>query len=286
VKTNLFSIIACLIVSTSIYAELPFIHYQAPLGDERWRASGNRLRCGLSLPVPNYGVAYFEQYAAKNPHFIMTHWQQSKSRQKARVVAKPPQWKPFLRTRFITRTYLKPGKYGFFLRRNRALNVLTSLAVGYKARFSYKSELGYFVKVDLSPVRFQKAYSRYMKCVAKLLPFDFDMVRDTTVLFTEDSTVLNDKAYYQLEQVSLYVRVDSQVRKVKIAGYTDSLGRHGYNNAVSELRAKAVKQYLMRKGVAEGKISITWFGQKYPIASNVTSQGRKENRRVEIHLIK
>ena len=63
-------------------------------------------------------------------------------------------------------------------------------------------------------------------------------------------------------------------------------GRKSYNNAISEDRAKSVKAYLLSLGVEEGRISTTWYGIKYPIATNNTEEGRKLNRRVVVDILK
>jgi len=279
-------LIACLMMVLMSMSVWSYRHYQAPLGDEKWRANGNRLRCGLSLNVPEFGTAYFEQYAAKEPHFIMTKWQQVPRRLATTIRARSPQWKPDQRRKFITTTAIKPGKYGIFLRRDKSLKVLNTLRAGYKTQFNYRSDLGDEVFVDLSPVHFQPAFNKYMKCVGNLLPFDFDMVRHTTLYYGSNDTLLNDEAMRQLDRIRLYVLVDKRVRKVAIVGYTDSGGRNGYNNAISQLRAEGAKNYLLRRGVPERLINITWYGQKRPAASNKTAQGQALNRRVVIDIYK
>jgi outer membrane protein OmpA-like peptidoglycan-associated protein len=77
--------------------------------------------------------------------------------------------------------------------------------------------------------------------------------------------------------------------RVRLEGYTDSKGTEEYNQKLSERRAEAVKQYLIKKGAVEsGMISATGYGESNPIAPNETPDGkdnpagRAENRRVEI----
>lgn len=70
---------------------------------------------------------------------------------------------------------------------------------------------------------------------------------------------------------------------VKISGYTDSVGSEVYNQALSEHRALAVKQYFIAGGIPDERISVKGGGEFAPIASNETKNGRAKNRRVEIH---
>lgn len=70
--------------------------------------------------------------------------------------------------------------------------------------------------------------------------------------------------------------------KVKIKGYTDSIGSNSYNQKLSEKRAHSVRSFLVLNGINENRIEYVGMGEKDPIADNKTKDGRKENRRVEI----
>lgn len=74
--------------------------------------------------------------------------------------------------------------------------------------------------------------------------------------------------------------------RVSIEGHTDSRGSGKYNQALSEKRAAAVKQYLLGQGIGDGeKISTAGYGESRPVADNATEKGRFENRRVEILIL-
>ena len=80
--------------------------------------------------------------------------------------------------------------------------------------------------------------------------------------------------------------------KVALEGHTDSIGTEKYNQKLSEKRAEAVKQYLIKEGaVDKARISSTGYGELKPIAPNKTEKGRDnpkgraENRRVEVLII-
>lgn len=262
------------------------LDYISPMGEENWQMSGSRLRCGLTLTIPNYGVAYFEQFAAKPAHFVLNNWQRVERSLPAIVYAKPPVWKPGGQTFLVTKTTLNPGEFGFFLPRDPTIQLLNYLSDGYQTSFHYLSEQGFPISVSLSPIRFQKVYARYQRCLGGLLPFDFATVRLSVLLFETDSFELSDKVKEQLKKVAEYCRADHSVKRVKIAGYTDDTGRKSYNNAVSEARAKSVKEYLLSQGIQENRLSITWYGVKFPAAPNNTDAGKTINRRVVVKLFK
>jgi outer membrane protein OmpA-like peptidoglycan-associated protein len=69
---------------------------------------------------------------------------------------------------------------------------------------------------------------------------------------------------------------------VLIEGHTDSTGDGASNVLLSERRAQAVKQLLVGKGVHPDRVLTKGYGEEYPVASNSSSAGRRQNRRVEV----
>ena len=264
----------------------PSVEYASPMGEERWQMSGNPLRCGLALAIPNYGIGYFEQYATKPPHFILRKWDEVGRKVPAKVFANAPVWKPAGLSFLVSRTFIKPGAYGIFLSREPALKLLTYLAQGYRADFYYVSDQGFPVTVALSPVHFQKVYARYQRCLGGLFSFNFDDVRQSVFYYGVDSRELSDKDKNQLRRIAQYVAVDGQIEFIRVEGFADESGRRGYNNAISEYRAEEIKQYLLKLGVPSRKLSVTWYGASKPVARNDTDEGRALNRRALITLIK
>jgi OOP family OmpA-OmpF porin len=88
-------------------------------------------------------------------------------------------------------------------------------------------------------------------------------------------------------------KLDDLVAKVKginleviiAVGHTDSIGSDAYNQKLSVRRAEAVKAYLVSKGIEKNRIYTEGKGEKQPVASNKTKEGRAKNRRVEIEVV-
>ncbi len=281
----LFRVILCCGLVTGASFAAPPLKYASPMGDERWKMTGNPIRCGLSLVIPNYGVGYFEQYATKPPHFILRKWEQVNRRLPAQLVARSPVWKPAGPNFLIAKTSIRPGDYGIYLERASALKLLDFLSKGYQGSFNYRSEQGFDVAVILSPIKFRKVYSKYQRCLGGLLSFGLDKVKHNVLYFGVDSTELADADKEQLRRIEQYAAADVQIEKIRIVGYSDDTGRKGYNNAISQYRAEAVRNYLVKVGVPRTKIVITWKGVLNPVAPNDTEAGRAANRRVVIDLI-
>lgn len=73
--------------------------------------------------------------------------------------------------------------------------------------------------------------------------------------------------------------------QIRLSGHTDNEGTSENNFLLSEKRARAVKNYLVRKGVTEEAIIVEWFGQSRPVADNTSKEGKKKNRRVEMIML-
>jgi outer membrane protein OmpA-like peptidoglycan-associated protein len=69
---------------------------------------------------------------------------------------------------------------------------------------------------------------------------------------------------------------------IQVGGYTDNVGGDAMNQELSENRAGAVRDYLVQQGVATNSVSAKGFGSTGPVASNESSAGRQQNRRVEL----
>lgn len=88
-------------------------------------------------------------------------------------------------------------------------------------------------------------------------------------------------------------KLDDLVAKVKginleviiAVGHTDSIGTDAYNQKLSVRRAESVKAYLISKGIEKNRIYTEGKGEKQPVASNKTKEGRAKNRRVEIEVV-
>ncbi len=87
----------------------------------------------------------------------------------------------------------------------------------------------------------------------------------------------------ELKKVSKTISKDSRVKKVEIIGHTDSIGTEEYNRKLSLKRAENARAEL-KKTVekANVKYEVKGMGEKKPIASNETLEGRRKNRRIVI----
>ncbi len=106
-------------------------------------------------------------------------------------------------------------------------------------------------------------------------------------------TILFDTGKSSIKAESTSVMVDIirilgeyPTAKFTVEGHTDSVGSAELNQSLSESRANSVRDFLIEKGIGVDRLSAVGFGEDKPISTNKTRSGRKENRRVEINLVK
>ena len=103
------------------------------------------------------------------------------------------------------------------------------------------------------------------------------------ILFDFDRSELKPQYYSALDEFVNMLKQNRNVQ-VEIQGYTDNIGTAEYNQRLSEARARAVKNYLVEKGVQKERLYPVGFGYELSRAPNDTETGRALNRRVEIAL--
>lgn len=104
------------------------------------------------------------------------------------------------------------------------------------------------------------------------------------VYFDHDKDELKPEFESYLTKMAIIVNSHSDLR-IKIIGHTDSNGSDQYNVGLSERRAEQVQRFLERVGVPADKIVIEYRGEKEPVKSNETPDGKRLNRRVDFEFI-
>lgn len=106
-----------------------------------------------------------------------------------------------------------------------------------------------------------------------------------TILFDTGRSSIKKESEAVLADI-IAILQEYPTAKFSIDGHTDSVGSKKLNQRLSDSRALSVKEYLVKNGVDEFRLSSMGYGEDKPIASNKTKAGRAQNRRVEINLVK
>lgn len=103
------------------------------------------------------------------------------------------------------------------------------------------------------------------------------------MLFDTGGATLKPGAQLLLDKLAAYLEQNPGARAI-IEGHTDNVGSDATNQALSERRAAAVAAALQVRGIGIDRLETVGLGESYPVATNETSAGREENRRVEVVL--
>jgi len=123
--------------------------------------------------------------------------------------------------------------------------------------------------------------------IVKEIPQEIkDKMKDlSSALFAFNKFDISPKAQTILNDVATWLKKNPQM-KCELSGHTDGKGSVAYNQKLSEQRAQAVYDYLVKAGVSADNLTWKGYGKSEPIATNDTAEGRQLNRRVELRLIR
>lgn len=105
--------------------------------------------------------------------------------------------------------------------------------------------------------------------------------KNAPVLFDFDSAKLTAAGESALAPYAEYLNNNAK-KTATIAGYTDDRGDATYNLDLSQRRANAAKDYLVKKGVAANRLKTVGYGETNFVADNASAEGRAQNRRIEL----
>ena len=120
--------------------------------------------------------------------------------------------------------------------------------------------------------------------IATALQRDGSVAISGGILFEFDSAKINPGAEGIVAKIAGMMNQNPSL-EVAVVGYTDNTGDFNYNIKLSERRANAIVNLLVKDGVSKDRLAGVGVGPLNPIASNATPEGRAENRRVELVLI-
>ena len=164
-------------------------------------------------------------------------------------------------------------------------SILIPLEIGKNHSFNVNKS-GYYFKserIELSePLLVEDAYELELLLdpIAPSVAIVEKPVVLKNVLFETGSYALLESSGFELGK--LVELLDNNLKlKIEIRGHTDNVGEGSDNDILSEQRAKAIFTYLIGRGISADRLSYKGFGEKKPIDTNETVQGRKNNRRTE-----
>jgi len=269
------------------FASLPAaaISFQTRLEKAEWQVQGDQFECRLSQPITDFGSGEFVRKAGEQAVFRLNareHWLGNGS---ATLLAAAAPWQPGRGDINLGAVTVGNGDVPFSSSQQQAGRLLTGLLEGRSPLVRHRTlQGGDSLEVRLLPTNFSKAYNDYLGCTAKLLPVNYDQVKQATLGFPGGGTDLDDTTRAKLDIILQLVKADPSINRFSLDGYSDNSGNRLINRDLSRRRALAVQDYLKANGIGEEQITMRFYGEQYPLVPNSNAANRAKNRRVTLHL--
>lgn len=281
--TRLALVLLGLLCGGSAQATMTF---GAGIEKSQWYLSSSIFECSLTHNIPQFGRAVFYHEAGESLMFYLDTARNPMREGRAALVVEAPRWRPGSAIRDLGFVDVqaegpRPVKLDVAI----ASQMVDGLLQGMMPTFTRRARLNdETVRVEVSSINFARFYEDYLSCVASLLPVNFRQVERTAVFFKVDESVLTTEDKAALDRVILYVKADPSVTAIFVDGHTDSTGRKIYNQRLSKDRAEAVHLYLTERGLDPNMITVRYHGDRYPVATNKSAEGKARNRRSSVRL--
>lgn len=118
----------------------------------------------------------------------------------------------------------------------------------------------------------------------KILEKERENFKFSPIFFDHDKAEIKPEFHDYLNSIARLLKGISDLR-VEVVGHTDAVGTDQYNEGLSKRRAKSIKEYFLTQGVEEDKLEIDFKGERLPIDTNKTPEGKQRNRRVDFKFI-
>ncbi len=261
------------------------VTFSAGIDNTNWQLQSSQFECRLSQSIPDFGSAIFTHKAGESVEFMLESGQAVLTGRETTVIAESPAWMPGTSSRTLG-AVKTPINGNLKVSQKLANEVLVTLYKGQTPAFTNTRwhGTGESVKVAISAVNFQSAYTSYKDCVSGLLPVNYRQIARSAVLFPSSQWRLSDATKKRLDLIAEYVQADPAVTGVYVDGHSDNLGRRLANRDLSRQRAEEVTRYLTRLGVNADMVTTRYHGERYPVVKNVGEANRARNRRVTIRL--
>lgn len=253
------------------------------LTDTEWRIDASIYFCRFYQPIPQYGLAVFFHEAGETLEFYLESTRNLMATGEAALTIQAPPWRSSAITTELDYVNVNDRQIPIRIETARAGRMMDELGLGMSPTLTRKAKFGDDrISVYISPVNFKRFYNDYLACQAGLLPVNYRQIERSTVLFGGGGDEIDARGRSQLDDIVTYLKADPLITAIYIDGHSDSLGNRYDNRRLSERRAFKVTDYLVNSGIDAGMILTRYHGERYPVASNETPEGRARNRRVTL----
>ena len=270
----------------SVFASLPAmaLTFQTRLESIEWTVEGDKFECRLSQPITDFGSGEFVRKAGEQATFRLKAYNPMLGGGSATLLAAAAPWQPGRGDINLGSVRIGSGDVLFDSSQVQAGRLISGLMEGRSPVVRRNTEDGRVSEVRLLPVRFNKAFNDYQGCVAKLLPKNFEQIKQTQIGFPGEGIELDARAKAQLQVMLDFIKADPSVNHIELDGHSDNSGNRLTNRELSRRRALAVMDFFKANGFQESQFTVRFHGERYPLVANTNAANRAKNRRVVVKL--
>lgn len=161
------------------------------------------------------------------------------------------------------------------------------IVLPYGAKYSYRAEAKEFIGIekfiDLTQI---KEYKEIKNDIITIAPIEVGVdVPLNNIFFEYAKATLRPDSYPELDRISDTMKENPNL-VIEVQGHTDNVGSNESNLKLSQDRAEAVRKYLLSKKIQAARVTSVGYGETKPIATNDTEDGRAQNRRVQLAIVR
>nr|WP_281439350.1 OmpA family protein [Pseudomonas moorei] len=258
--------------------------FQTRLESIEWTVEGDKFECRLTQPITDFGSGEFVRRAGEQATFRLKAYNAMMGGGSATLLAAAAPWQPGRGDINLGTVSIGSGNVLFNSSQAQAGRLISGLMDGRSPVVRHSSGDGRVSEVRLLPVKFSKAFADYQGCVAKLLPKNFEQVKQSEVGFPGGGIDLDAAAKAKLQVMLEYMKADPTVNHIELDGHSDNSGNRLTNRELSRRRALAVMEFFKANGIQESQVTMRFHGERYPLAPNTNNANRAKNRRVAVRL--
>ncbi|WP_298439594.1 OmpA family protein [uncultured Ferrimonas sp.] len=252
-----------------------------PLEQAQWQYRGDKFACSLRHPVADFGSYQLRHRAGGALQLqLQADWLNQPEAQSTLTLLVPDWQRPH---QAPTTPYplIWQGQRGYA--NEAAPAALQALLRGWSWQSQIQARAGRYL-VQAQNVQAKAAAQQFLACQQQLLPRSFEQLRNLQLPMASARFTLTAAQKIEVDAVAAYVNADPKVARILIDAHTDNRGDSLENLVLSRARSDEVVSRLVAAGVSAHMIEARGHGERYPIASNRTADGRQRNRRVSIRL--
>jgi len=234
------------------------LHRYSPGLKEFWKVNVTKSLCSMKQKINNYGYVEFRQGVGQPLEFALFVAHPPAGIGKAHVRIEPPEWKHYSKPKDLGYIEVEPGKRAVTASAAWSRRLFLEMEDGMRPVMRYwdAADGAEDMEIMLSALNFQESLDLFHRCIGQLLRYDYSNTRRTIVHFHEDSSKLRSKAKNKLDEVLEILIADEDVKQIDLELYTHSKGLVRYNFRLATRRARAVRDYLIKRGIDEDKLLI------------------------------